>query len=117
MFSEGNQHVYFIVSQGFGPVDGVQDEVGPCRFQVRHFDDEVAFAIKVDSKGKHFMTELAGEGPPCDGGSFSIGSRVDGLDQPFLKADEMDVLGCSCTVAGGNEGVSLISSVKAVSAL
>lgn len=117
MLSKGNQHVYFVVSQGFGSVDGIQDDVGPGRFQVGHFHDEVALAIKVDSKGKHFVAELAGKGPPCDGSSFSIGSRIDGLDQPFLKADEMDILGGSCAVAGGNEGVSLVSSIKAVSAL
>ena len=63
------------------------------------------------------MAELAGEGPPGDGSSFSIGPRVNGLDQPFLEADEMDILGCSCAVARSNERISLISSIEAVSAL
>ena len=59
------------------------------------------------------MAELAGERFPGDGGGFAVGTRVDGVDHPFLEAAEVDVLGGTHAFAGGNQRVAGLALVEA----
>lgn len=61
--------------------------------------------------------KLTSKRPPGDCNGFSVWPRIDGLDKPFLKANQVDILGCSGAKTWSNERIALVSSIKAISTL